>query len=87
MDFDLRQWLLILGPIFIVGVLPHGYFRMRSGQNEIKMKLDNSADVRNVEPLVVPRQLRDPMNSDTAFSTGDKHVAPVGATSSVPEGD
>ena len=42
MDFDLRQWLLILGPIFIVGVLLHGYFRMRSGQNEIKMKLDKS---------------------------------------------
>lgn len=42
MDFDLRQWLLILGPIFIVGVLLHGYFRMRSGQNEIKMTLDRS---------------------------------------------
>jgi cell division protein ZipA len=41
-DFDLRQWLLILGPIFIVGVLLHGYFRMRSGQNEIRMKLDRS---------------------------------------------
>ena len=42
MDFDLRQWLLILGPIFIIGVLLHGYFRMRSGQNNIKMKLDRS---------------------------------------------
>lgn len=42
MDFDLRQWLLILGPIFIVGVLLHGYFRMRSGQNEIRMKLDRN---------------------------------------------
>ncbi|MDA0272539.1 MAG: cell division protein ZipA [Proteobacteria bacterium] len=42
MDFDLRQWLLILGPIFIVGVLLHGYFRMRAGQNVIKMKLDRS---------------------------------------------
>ena len=42
MDFDLRQWLLILGPIFIIGVLLHGYFRMRSGQNDIKMKLDRS---------------------------------------------
>jgi cell division protein ZipA len=39
-DFDIRQWLLILGPIFIAGVLVHGYFRMRSGQNDIKMKLD-----------------------------------------------
>ena len=42
MDFDLRQWLLILGPLFIAGVLVHGYFRMRAGQNEIKMKLDKS---------------------------------------------
>ena len=42
MDFDLRQWLLILGPIFIVAVLLHGYFRMRSGRNDIKMKLDRS---------------------------------------------
>ena len=40
MDFDLRQWLLILGPLFIAGVLVHGYFRMRSGQNNIRMKLD-----------------------------------------------
>ncbi len=42
MDFDLRQWLLILGPVFIVGVLLHGYLRMRASQNEIKMKLDKS---------------------------------------------
>lgn len=42
MDFDLRQWLLVLGPIVIAGVLVHGYVRMRSGQNQIKMKLDKS---------------------------------------------
>ncbi len=42
MDFDLRQWLLILGPVFVAGVLVHGYFRMRAGQNEIRMKLDKS---------------------------------------------
>ena len=40
MDFDLRQWLLILGPVFIFGVLLHGYLRMRAGQNNIRMKLD-----------------------------------------------
>ncbi len=40
MDFDLREWLLILGPIFIVGVLLHGYIRMLRGQNSIRMKLD-----------------------------------------------
>ncbi len=53
MDFDLRQWLLILGPIFIIGVLLHGYFRMRSGQNDIKMKLDRSFLSRQGEDHVV----------------------------------
>lgn len=53
MDFDIRQWLLILGPIFIAGVLLHGYFRMRSGQNEIKMKLDRSFLSRTGEEHVV----------------------------------
>jgi cell division protein ZipA len=41
-DFDLREWLLILGPVFIAVVLIHGYFRMRAGQNQIRMKLDKS---------------------------------------------
>ncbi|SVB13253.1 uncharacterized protein METZ01_LOCUS166107, partial [marine metagenome] len=41
-DFDLRQWLLILGPVIIIGVLLHGYLRMRAGQNELKMQLDKS---------------------------------------------
>ena len=53
MDFDLRQWLLILGPIFIVGVLLHGYLRMRSGQNEIKMNLDRGFLSRSGEEPVV----------------------------------
>ena len=53
MDFDLRQWLLILGPIFIIGVMLHGYFRMRSGQNDIKMKLDRSFLSRQGEDHVV----------------------------------
>jgi FtsZ-interacting cell division protein ZipA len=52
-DFDIRQWLLILGPIFIAGVLLHGYLRMRSGQNEIKMKLDRSFLSRSGEEHVV----------------------------------
>lgn len=42
MDFDLRQWLLILGPVFIAGVLVHGYLRMRVSQNDIRMKLDKN---------------------------------------------
>lgn len=40
MDFDLRQWLMILGPVFIIGVLMHGYIRMRAGQNQIRMNLE-----------------------------------------------
>ena len=56
MDYDLRQWLLILGPIIVIGVLLHGYFRMRSGQNDIKMKLDRrflsrQGDDHNVDDL------------------------------------
>ncbi|MBQ62410.1 MAG: cell division protein ZipA [Gammaproteobacteria bacterium] len=42
MDFDLRDWLLILGPIFISIVLIHGYWRMHWGRTELKMKLDKS---------------------------------------------
>lgn len=42
-----------MGPIFIVGVLLHGYFRMRSGQNEIKMKLDRRFLSRQGEDHVV----------------------------------
>ena len=42
MDFDLRQWLLVLGPMVIAAVLVHGYIRMRASQNQIKMKLDKS---------------------------------------------
>ena len=42
MDFDLRQWLMVLGPVIIIGVLLHGYLRMRAGQNQIKMDLDES---------------------------------------------
>ena len=39
MDFDLRQWLLILGTVFIIAVVIHGFFRRRS-RNELQMKLD-----------------------------------------------
>ena len=40
MDFGLRDWLLIIGPLFIVAVLAHGYWRMRVGRNSLKMALD-----------------------------------------------
>ena len=42
MEFDLRQWLLILGPVFIVVVLLHGYWRMRNSRNNLKMALDKN---------------------------------------------
>ncbi len=42
MDFDLRDWLLMLGPVFVIGVLIHGYWRMRRGRGDLKMALDKS---------------------------------------------
>jgi cell division protein ZipA len=41
-EFDLRDWLLILGPVFVSGVLIHGYWRMRRGKGDLKMSLDKS---------------------------------------------
>lgn len=41
-NFVLRDWLLILGPVFIAGILIHGYWRMRSSRNTLKMALDKS---------------------------------------------
>ena len=40
MDLNLRDWLLILGPVFISVVLIHGYWRR--GKNELKMALDKT---------------------------------------------
>ena len=42
MDFGLREWLLILGPLLIMVILVHGYLRMRSNRNTLKMALDKS---------------------------------------------
>lgn len=53
MDLGLREWLLILGPVFIIVILVHGYFRMRAGRNTLKMALDKSfmsAPGDNVRP-------------------------------------
>tara|TARA_R110002072_G_scaffold31735_6_gene97588 strand:- start:3993 stop:4775 length:783 start_codon:yes stop_codon:yes gene_type:complete len=41
-EFGLRDWLLILGPVFIAGILIHGYWRMRTNRNSLKMSLDKS---------------------------------------------
>ena len=42
MEFDLRQWLLIIGPLLVLGVILHGYYRMRVSSNDLKMNLDKS---------------------------------------------
>ena len=42
MESDLRQWLLIIGPLLVLGVVLHGYYRMQVGRNELKMNLDKS---------------------------------------------
>ena len=42
MEFDLRQWLLIIGPLLVLGVILHGYYRMRLSSNDLKMNLDKS---------------------------------------------
>jgi cell division protein ZipA len=39
-DLGLRDWLLILGPLVIAGVLVHGYWKMRKGTPKLKMSLD-----------------------------------------------
>jgi cell division protein ZipA len=38
LDMGLRDWLLILGPLVIAGVLVHGYWKMNRGK--LKMSLD-----------------------------------------------
>ncbi len=40
--FGLRDWLLIFGPLLIIGILLHGYWRMQVSRNSLKMKLDKS---------------------------------------------
>jgi len=42
LEFDLRQWLLIIGPLLVLGVILHGYYRMRVSSNDLKMNLDKS---------------------------------------------
>ena len=42
MGFDLKQWLLVLVSMIIVGVMVKGYIRMRASRNRIQMKLDKS---------------------------------------------
>jgi cell division protein ZipA len=42
MDFGLREWLLVIGSVFVIGILMHGYLRMRANRNSLKMSLDKS---------------------------------------------
>jgi cell division protein ZipA len=41
-EFELRDWLLILGPVFVCAVLLHGYWRMRTNRNSLRMSLDKT---------------------------------------------
>lgn len=48
MDFSLREWLIILGVLVIVGVLLDGYRRMRSGKrNSLKLAIDKNLSFSN----------------------------------------
>ncbi len=38
----MKQWLLILGPVFIAAVLLHGYWSMRANRHNLRMSLDKS---------------------------------------------
>ena len=49
-EFGLRDWLLMLGPVFIVGILVHGYWRMRTNRNTLKMSLDKTFISDDNEP-------------------------------------
>ncbi len=41
-EFDLKVWLVVLGPVLITAILMHGYWRMRRNRNTLKMALDKS---------------------------------------------
>lgn len=45
-DLGLRDWLLILGPLVIAGVLVHGYWKMRRSTPKLKMSLDKDFQSR-----------------------------------------
>ena len=41
-EFGLRDWLLVIGTVLVVGILIHGYWRMRVNRNSLRMSLDKS---------------------------------------------
>ncbi|MBA59526.1 MAG: cell division protein ZipA [Gammaproteobacteria bacterium] len=66
MESDLRHWLLIIGPLIVFGVILHGYFRMRSGNEKIKMDLDKS--------FLNKEKLSEGERFDTEFPNGGARV-------------
>lgn len=50
MDLGLREGLFIIGPIFVVAVLVHGYWRMRRNSNTVTVSLDRQFQSRQGEP-------------------------------------
>jgi len=47
---------------------------------EIAMRLETDADVRDVEPLIPPRPIRDPMSDELQFTPPMAHQQPTSAT-------
>ena len=60
MEYDLREWLLILGLVMIIAILLHGYWRSFRGKNNLKMQLDKGfvSKVGDVSPLDDLRMLK-----------------------------
>ena len=53
MDLSLREWLIIIGVLVILGVLLDGYRRMRSGKrNSIKLAIDKNFSARGKDDRV-----------------------------------
>lgn len=60
MNLGLRDWLLIIGPLVIIAILVHGYFRMRRNSSKLRMDLDRSflsrpGDTSDVDDLSLLR--------------------------------
>jgi cell division protein ZipA len=53
MDLGLRDWLFIIGPIFVVAVLVHGYWRMRRSSNRVRVSLDEEFEPAAGETLEI----------------------------------
>ena len=83
-EFGLRDWLLILGSVFIVAVLLHGYWRMRSNRSTLKMALDKSflnsrhepkLDADELDPKIKQSTLYEDMETGQAIEVEPAYMA------------